>query len=384
MEGRVLPIPTPSAGSAEERWQLGHRPGLDGLRGIAILLVMVDHAGIDLAKRAGAVGVTIFFVLSGFLITILLLEERAQRGRFSLGRFYWRRALRLLPALVVFLAVVTLVMYLAGRTDEIAGDVVPTLFYFMNWSTVAGNNPGLLSHTWSLSIEEQFYLVWPIALLGLLAVRPERERWIAGVLVGLALVAITLRALVWSWPEGYHRAYFGTDTRMDALAVGCLVAVAFSQRPIRVPAWLMVPLAGAIPLIVWTTNDASMATFGLAATALAAAGLVAGAAAGTGERVLGWRPLAWVGIVSYGLYLWHRPIMKAFTGSGMGGIAWSVVVMFALSIGIAWLSRRFVEQPFLRMKNRSFGSGGVRATTASVSPAADAPPGRPAGTRSRR
>jgi len=366
-----------------ERWRLGHRPALDGLRAVAILLVMADHAGVAFAKRGGAVGVTLFFVLSGFLITTLLLEERATNGRVSLRRFYWRRALRLLPALAALLAAVALLMAMSGRSGEILGDVIPTLFYFMNWSTVAGNNPGLLSHTWSLSIEEQFYLVWPVLLLGLLAVSRGRLTLIASLLAGATLLAVTLRVLLWSVPGGYHRAYFGTDTRMDALAIGCLVALAFSRRPIRVPTLGMGALIAAIPLILWTTNDSSMATVGLAATAFVAAGLVAGAATGVGDRVLGWRPLAYVGIISYGLYLWHRPVMKAFTDSGMSGVPWAVAVMFAASIGLAWVSRRFVEQPFLQLKGRYFGSTAGGAIETSISPA-DAPRDPPAGTRSRR
>lgn len=357
----------PKTGVRDQPWRLGHRPGLDGLRGFAILLVLADHSGIGLASGAGHQGVTIFFVLSGFLITTLMLEERARHGRVSLRRFYWRRALRLLPALIVLLSVVAVVLGLAGRTGEIAGDVVPALFYFMNWTTAAGNNPGLLSHTWSLSIEEQFYLVWPVVLIGLLTLGRGRLAWVAGLLVGAALVALILRVVLWTGPAAYYRVYVGTDTRMDALAIGCLVAVAFTRRPFTVPPLAMVALAATIPITLWITNDQSMATIGLAVTALAAAGLVAGAATGGGERVLAWRPLAYLGIISYGLYLWHRPVMRAFTDSGLGGVPWAVVVMFALSIGLAFLSRRLVEDPFLRLKDRYFSSA------TGTSPPADAP-----------
>jgi peptidoglycan/LPS O-acetylase OafA/YrhL len=342
--------------NSEKPWRLGHRPGLDGIRGFAILLVLADHSGIAIASGAGNLGVTIFFVLSGFLITTLLLEEHARCGRVSLRRFYWRRALRLLPALGALLATVAVVMTLAGRADEIAGDVVPALFYFMNWSVAAGNNPGLVGHTWSLSIEEQFYLVWPLALLAILSVGRGRLAWVSGILVAAALSSIVLRIHFFAEPGGYYRAFEGTDTRMDALAIGCLLAVAFSRRPIRVPPLLMAALAAAIPVIVWATNDASMATFGFALTALAAAGLVAGAASGRGEKVLAWRPLAYMGVVSYGLYLWHRPLMQVFTDSGLGGVPWAVALMFGLSIGLAMLSRRLVEDPFLRLKDRYFSS----------------------------
>jgi peptidoglycan/LPS O-acetylase OafA/YrhL len=171
---------------------------------------------------------------------------------------------------------------------------------------------------------------------------------------------MVLRNLLWDGPGGYYRVLEGTDARMDALAIGCLLAVVFSRRPIRVPAAFMAALATAIPVILWTTDGRSTATFGLALTALAAAGLVAGAACGGGERVLGWRPLAYIGIISYGLYLWHRPIMRVFTDWGLGGVPWAVGVMFGLSIGAAWVSRRFVEDPFLRLKDRYFSSADVR------------------------
>jgi peptidoglycan/LPS O-acetylase OafA/YrhL len=347
---------TTTARMPDQAWRLGKRPALDGVRALAIFLVMADHSGIGIAAGAGELGVTIFFVLSGFLITTLLLEERARSGRVSLRRFYWRRALRLLPALVGLLTVVSVLMWVSGRADEIAGDVVPTLFYFMNWTTVAGNNPGLLSHAWSLSIEEQFYLVWPALLLGLLAIGRGRLSWTVAVLATLTAAAIAVRILVWPSPGGYLHAYFGTDTRMDALAIGCLLALAFSRRPIRVPGALMAALVVTLPLILWTTNDRSMAEIGVLATALAGAGLVAGAATGAGSWVLGWRPVVYLGVISYGLYLWHRPVMRAFTDSGFGGVPWAVAAMFGLSIGLAVLSRRFIEEPFLQLKDRYFSS----------------------------
>ena len=358
--------PDALAGPANTRWRLGHRPGLDGLRGFAILLVLADHSGIGIAAGAGQLGVTIFFVLSGFLITTLLLEEQARFGRVSFRRFYWRRALRLLPALAALLVVVALLLAVTGRSREIFGDVVPVLLYVMNWTTVAGHNPGLLSHTWSLSIEEQFYFVWPVVLVATLAISRGRLLWVAALLVGVTVTATVLRFLLWVGPADYYRVYEGTDTRMDALAVGCLLAIAFVRRAVVVPPVAMAAMAAAILLTLRTTNVGSMATIGLSITALAAAGLVAGAATGAGDRVLAWRPLAYLGVISYGLYLWHRPVMRAFTESGLGGVPWAVAVMFAVSIGLAFLSRRLIEDPFLRLKDRYFSS-----TSGTSAPAPD-------------
>jgi peptidoglycan/LPS O-acetylase OafA/YrhL len=159
---------------------------------------------------------------------------------------------------------------------------------------------------------------------------------------------------------------------MDALAVGCLLAVAFTRRPIAVPPLAMAGLAAVIPVTVLTTNEQSLATIGFAVTAFAAAGLVAGVATGNGERVLAWRPLTYLGIISYGLYLWHRPVMRTFTDSGLGGVPWAVAAMFAVSIGLAFLSRRFVEAPFLRLKDLYFSSASGTAGAAGLRSGGDA------------
>ena len=158
---------------------------LDLLRAAAISSVLLFHClpfyatggilgALSQLREAAWCGVDLFFVLSGFLITTLLLEEQARFGRVSFRRFYWRRALRLLPALAALLVVVALLLAVTGRSREIFGDVVPVLLYVMNWTTVAGHNPGLVSHTWSLSIEEQFYFVWPVVLVGTLAIKIGR------------------------------------------------------------------------------------------------------------------------------------------------------------------------------------------------------------------
>src|SRR4029078_12188662 len=150
------------------------------------------------------------------------------------------------------------------------------------------------------------------------------------------------------------------------LAVGCLLAIAFVRRAVVVPPVAMAAMAAALLLTLRTTNVGSMATIGLSITALAAAGLVAGAATGAGDRVLAWRPLAYLGVISYGLYLWHRPVMRAFTESGLGGVPWAVAAMFAVSIGLALLSRSLIENPFLRLKDPYFSS-----TSGTSAPAPD-------------
>jgi peptidoglycan/LPS O-acetylase OafA/YrhL len=344
---------TTAATTPAEGWRLGYRPALDGLRGVAILLVLLGHGYAPGVPRADTVGVVVFFVLSGYLITTLMLQERRDTGRVSLAAFYRRRALRLLPALVLALAFVAVLMQLLGRGAEISGDVVPTLLYYMNRTKAAGDDPGLLSHAWSLSIEEQFYIVWPLALVGLMAMFRGRLIPILALLLGLALLVAAWRAALWS-PEAYNRVYWSTDTRADALLMGAGLAVLGAVRPLRAPAWLAWIAAAVLVGLAVVGSNEGLAMIGLLAAAVASALLIV-AAVGSSlmTRLLSWRPLVYVGTISYGLYLFHRPIMRIGTTVD---VAWPVgfLAMALLSLGAAWLSYRYVERPFLRLKHWSW------------------------------
>jgi peptidoglycan/LPS O-acetylase OafA/YrhL len=326
---------------AAEPWRLGHRPGLDGLRGVAVLLVVVCHLIDDRWHNPlGGIGVTVFFTLSGFLITALLLEEADRTGRVSLARFYARRARRLLPALLVMVAVVTAFQTATGMVP--LGLVVPVIAYVGNWWAAAGTYLGLLSHTWSLSIEEQFYLLWPLALL---LVRRWRYGPATIVLAGIA-ASMALRFALWNDGAGYARVYAGSDTRADALLIGCLLALALVHGVrLRVHAVVaaglglativvvsMMPFRAAVTL--WAPTLVPIVTAALIVSALGAGGWLSNSV------------LRYFGSRSYGLYLWHFPLVVA---------AWLATDSFAvaslailLSVGIAELSWRFVEQPFLR------------------------------------
>jgi peptidoglycan/LPS O-acetylase OafA/YrhL len=269
--------------------KLGYRAELDGLRAIAVLLVMGSHFGVPGFSSGGFVGVTLFFVLSGFLITGVLTKERLETGHASLPRFYLRRAARLLPALAVVLIVVGTALVAVGDVGVGVVGVTSALAYVSNLVVAGGGNIGPLEHTWSLAIEEQFYLVWPAVLLVLWT---RRRALIAVALLGIVLATV-LRIGADPW-WGYHF----TLTRADAVLVGCLLAlvpISFRAGWLALVVLLIVTLA---PL------DPGWLTEWMLLPVAVAAGLAVIAA----PRVLGLRPLAYVGQISYGLYLWHFPM----------------------------------------------------------------------------
>ncbi len=301
-------------------WRPGYRPALDGLRAVAVLLVILNHAGVPgFAHWAGQTGVSIFFVISGYLITGLLLARRER-----LVDFWRRRVLRLLPALVLLLLIVTPLSLALGRTTA-WHDALIGVLYIGNWDRAMGNWVGDLSHLWSLAIEEQFYLVWPIALLLL---RP-RVRWLI-----VAAVAVALGRLLVS-PD---MAIFGTFGRADALLLGGAIAL----RGARFPAWSAWAGLGCVALIgVLQPDDAGMAAYGLTLASIAGVLLVGGLAERPSMFLDRPAPRA-LGRISYGVYLWDYPLVSLF-----GPLAGSLgcVVMAAASY-------RLVELPFLRLKDR--------------------------------
>lgn len=310
-----------TAGTASpERWTFGHLPALDGLRGVAVLLVLLSHAKLFGLPGAGQVGVTLFFVLSGFLITSLLIDERAMSGRIHLLAFYRRRALRLLPALVAVLAVAAIFE---------GWKILAPLAYVANWAIIVGIDLGLVSHTWSLSVEEHFYALWPIAFILL----PSRRMAV------LVLAATWLVSVVIRLNAAELHAMWGTDARADALVIGCLLAFWFAWRAPRV-AWPLAIGAGLALAAVSTRGEREfLTTIGLSIAAIGGGVLVAWAA-GRPSPLLTWAPLRWMGRVSYGLYLWH-PLVYALP---IGPFA------IPAALVVAGASYRWIEAPFLRMK----------------------------------
>ena len=333
------------------------RSDIEGLRGVAVLLVVLYHAGVP-GAAGGYVGVDVFFVLSGYLITGLLVGEVRQSGTVDLLRFYGRRARRLLPASALVLAATvaaSAVLFSPIDQAQFAKTVVATALYLSNvffarratdyLGSEADANP--LLHMWSLSVEEQFYLVWPVLIL--LAMRLGRRRLPA---VLAAVVVVSLGASVWLTEVRQPWAFFSSPTRAWEFAVGGLAVVLF-PTPGAGPAWRLVGWLGLAAVgVAGVTFDAATAFPGVAA-ALPVAGtvgvLVARGAGGL-DAVLGVRPLQVMGRLSYGWYLWHWPVLVFLVVEvpdvGLGG----KLAAAAASLGLAAASYRWVEAPVRHAK----------------------------------
>lgn len=355
---------------------LGYRPSLDGVRAFAVLLVAGVHTHPRLVP-AGSIGVDIFFVLSGFLITTLLVEEMDSRGRVSIGRFYIRRALRLLPALFGLLATVTAWALLVAAPDtrhNALNEVLAAASYSRNltwWAHVPGT---LLGHTWSLALEEQFYLVWPALLT--LCLRPRRSSMsLASVFVASFVVISALRH---SGVVGPAALFIG---RPDALLLGATLALLRRDRPDwwtgraavrRAGSAVVVGSAGLLGIAAWDAGDDAFGV-GYSLAALAAVALIYGLVV-LHERgrwsVFAWPPAVAFGRVSYGFYLWHLPVLRWTDDRLIGEPAIvRIGIGFTLALIATMLSYRVLEQPALRWKTRfaPFGTG----RTARVTPDSD-------------
>jgi peptidoglycan/LPS O-acetylase OafA/YrhL len=340
-----------------------HIPALDGLRGIAILLVIVHHQLIPLPLTGGFLGVDLFFVLSGFLITGLLLKEFGDTQSISLTRFYARRVLRLAPALVLYLFATLIVTYLLhpevfSRQLKLVGYAAS---YLANWRLALGWDYSLdaTAIMWSLSIEEQFYLLWPPILIAVLYTRLKYQH------VALALLLIIIgvafhRSALWSSGVDLNRMYYGTDTRADSLFAGCLIAfVSQLQLPVRLRAVLHIGALCSLAVLVYliatsTFNGTFLYRGGYTLVALATALViwsVANAPDSWFANVLAWSPLRWFGTISYGLYLWHWLLLRDISLYKWTG-EWETAARFALAIGISAGSFYLIEAPFNSLKAR--------------------------------
>ncbi len=344
---------------------LGYRPELDGLRALAVAAVMLFHANVSWA-RGGFLGVDVFFVLSGFLITRLLLEEREGTGHLALGHFYLRRILRLFPALVVVCVACAIYATFWLPHDQLVrtwNDVFATATYHMNWVQALHTQPafGLLDHAWSLSIEEQFYVVWPLVLI--LAHRAGGVRAVGLVaLVGAAVSAVA-RAVLAHHGLPDRRLYFGLDTHADGLLLGCGLAALTLLRPTltegmtrRSTQWVGPAALVAVGAAAATVSLTSRALYqwGYLLFVVVTTVLIADLyARGLTSRLLRHQPLVGIGRISYGLYLWHWPVYLVLNG---GRIHWAfvplTVLRLAVSGAMAVLSFLLVEDPFLRLKSR--------------------------------
>jgi peptidoglycan/LPS O-acetylase OafA/YrhL len=344
-------------------------PGVDALRAVAVLAVFLYHSGVGWMP-GGFLGVDVFFVISGFLITSLLLHEFRRGGHVGLGRFWLRRAKRLLPAIGVMIA---LTMVLAAivepeRIDALRGDAFASLAYFANWHFVFTDQPyfeqfqrpSLFTHLWSLSVEEQFYLFWPLVFAAGMSIF-GRRRLLAGVLAG-ALASVVLAWILFDAGGDASRVYYGTDTHAVGLLAG--VALALVWSPIELRRHPSAPLVGPIldavgvlalayvVLSLLRVHDYDLALYhgGYLWLALATAILLAvlsHPAARLGS-LLARGPVLWLGLRSYSFYLWHWPLL-ALTRPGLDvdlPTAVLIPLQLAAALALADLSYRFVELPF--------------------------------------
>ena len=344
-----------------------HIAALDGLRGLAVVAVLFFHAG---KLQGGFLGVDLFFALSGFLITSLLLAEVESRGRIDVLAFWGRRFRRLLPAVLLLLVAVTVVTTIVASVPERAATLSDGPWaqaYVANWHAIAGHRdywasfdlPRMFGHLWSLAIEEQFYLIWPV-VVALIAIRSRHaHRAVMIVCVVTSLLSLGLMIALFD-PADPTRVYIGTDTRASSLLLGAL----FAAAPMRKAAVAIASrLAGGFSIVVgvivaaiglsWFLIDGPSSTWlfrgGLFVHSLCSAVLVAACAArpaATASRWLGWAPLRVTGVLSYSLYLWHWPMYALLSEQRTGLSGWTLLSLrIAASFAAAAISKVAVEDP---------------------------------------
>ncbi len=350
-----------------------YMPGLDGLRAIAVLAVIAFHEQFSWAP-GGLLGVSLFFTLSGYLITDLLLSKWVSTGRLHLGNFWARRARRLLPALFVMLVIVTgwVTVLDRARLGSLRGAVAAAATYSSNWYLIVVNQsyfarfapPQPLDHLWSLAVEEQFYLLWPwLLLVGLLCVRRRGAagiRWLVLPTLALAAASAIAMYLLYHPAVDPTRVYEGTDTRASGLLIGAALAMVWpssrAARARRATSRLLdgpaVAGLAVIAVMIWRVGQYSPFLYrgGLIVLSVATAAVVA-AVACTGSLVgtgLGWRPLRWIGVRSYGIYLWHYPVIVLTTPANATENLPRAAAQVVATIVLAALSWRYVEEPIRR------------------------------------
>ena len=346
----------------------GYMPGLDGLRALAVFAVIAYH--LDQAwAPGGLLGVGLFFVLSGYLITNILMKQWERTGTIDLKNFWIRRARRLLPALFVMLIGVILwaTFFSSERLADLQQEALAAAFYTSNWYLVyhqvsyfeSFGPPSPLGHLWSLAVEEQFYVFWPL-LLGLGFRFLKQRKWIIGGTAVVALISAVAMALIYIPGLDPSRVYYGTDTRAFALLVGAVLAMVWPSgrmnKDLSGKARLALEATGAaglliIIIMIAETNQYQTSLYqgGLLLFSVAAACAVAALAhPGTGlGRLFGWKPLRWLGECSYGIYLWHYPVivLTSPTINTEGPDLLLQIKQISLSVILAVLSRYLIEDP---------------------------------------
>ncbi|MEU5154269.1 acyltransferase family protein [Glycomyces sp. NPDC021274] len=365
------PAPVPAAPPTVKRWEgMGFRPDIQGLRAIAVVLVLLSHAGFGFAA-GGYVGVDVFFVVSGFLITSLLVKEVHDTGGISISGFYARRARRILPAASVVTIATIIGAWLwfpITRLEAVLQDAFTVIVYVVNYRFIAQETeylnadqmPSPFQQFWSLAVEEQFYLVWPLLLVGLLMLIKRRpDRFVAtATAFACGIFAISLVLSVYVTQQSEPVAYYGAHTRAWELAGGALLALSLPalKRTPKYLAWGLgiAGLAAIIAAGAFYTESTSFpgytALLPVAGTAMV---IIAGSAKGTNpaSSLLGTGPFQFVGKISYSLYLWHWPILILIplaVGAESGILLNSTLLLGA--VAVAQFSYQYVEEPFRKAK----------------------------------
>ncbi|MFC9918056.1 acyltransferase family protein [Agromyces binzhouensis] len=350
------------------------RPEIQALRAIAVCAVVLHH-GWPAVAPAGYMGVDVFFVVSGFLITALLLRESARTGRISLKDFYLRRARRILPAAMAVLVAVTVLTYLVVPRVEWRSyfrEVIASALYFENWLLAADSQDPArddlastpVQHFWSLSVEEQFYLAWPLLIIAALAFAARRSRDPRRALL-VVLGAATIASFAWNvvlTVQDHNLAYFSTFTRVWEFGVGGILAIlvpevaAGRERLRAAVGWLGLALI-AVPIIVFRDPEVFPGVVVLVPVAGALAVIWAGmpAVGWSPARVTGTSAVQWTGDISYSLYLWHWPIFMFVPFiTGVPSPPWLMVLLVIAAFAVAAASKRWIEDP------ARFGAAGAR------------------------
>ena len=350
----------PSAGVTTRK--IGHIPSLNGLRAVAIAVVVWAHAGLP-GELAGGLGVSLFFFLSGYLITTLLRAEYDEYERISLKGFYMRRVLRIFPPMYIVIAFVVALSLIGFLPNVMSGGgVTATALFFTNyWIIFAGHEgvPAGLGVFWSLAVEEHFYLLFPLMYIAMRKWLPKRWQQVC-LLIALCGVILAWRGVLWMNGASDERLYYATDTRADALLWGAVLAIGFNPvyGEVRLPSkrWVGPAIVLISAAIFFASSKApgqfvlgftiqSLASFGIFIPVILLPGMWIG-------RFLNWRPVAWVGMISYSLYLFHRWTLEAAEYWLPDFHLVGALLGIAASVFLSWGMRLWVEKPCERLRRK--------------------------------